>query len=166
MYHTTCARCVWTVQADWPWSVVAGNQNRTGLVRTGRQGMRVVTAVSEGAADGSTPDCPHRTVLLQRFCDARGCSLRPNKLGANHQNEYVSCKNFGNRGNKKERSAICKRTVRSVKPQILPAQADFAGKKSRSALLFVHSCETKIGFDFGLASYLKAIPESALRKAP
>ena len=31
-------------------------------------------------------------------------------------------------------------------------------------LLFAHPFETKIGFDFGLASYLKTKPESALRK--
>ena len=34
------------------------------------------------------------------------------------------------------------------------------------ALLFAHSFETKIGFGFGLASYLKTKPESALRKRP
>ena len=42
-------------------------QNRTGLVRAGRQGMRVVTAGSEGAADESTPDCLYyRDSLLSR----------------------------------------------------------------------------------------------------
>ena len=34
------------------------------------------------------------------------------------------------------------------------------------ALLFAHSFETKIGFGFDLASYLKTKPESALRKHP
>ena len=38
-------------------------QKRTGLVTAGRQGMREVTPGSEGAAGGSSPDCPHRTVL-------------------------------------------------------------------------------------------------------
>ena len=36
---------------------------RTGLVTAGRQGMREMTPGSEGAAGGSSPDCPHRTVL-------------------------------------------------------------------------------------------------------
>ena len=40
------------------------NQNRTSLARAGRQHMRVVMAGSEGAADESTPDCPHHIVLL------------------------------------------------------------------------------------------------------
>ena len=38
------------------------SQNRTGLVTSGRQRMRVV-AGSEGATDESTPDCPHFTLL-------------------------------------------------------------------------------------------------------
>ena len=38
------------------------NQNRTGLVTAGRQRMRAV-ASSEGAANESTPDCPHVTLL-------------------------------------------------------------------------------------------------------
>ena len=33
-----------------------------------------------------------------------------------------------------------------------------------NSLLFTHSFVTKIGFDFGLSSYLKTKPESALRK--
>ena len=40
-----------------------GKPKRTGLVTVGRQGMRVVTTGSEGAAGESSPDCPHRTVL-------------------------------------------------------------------------------------------------------
>ena len=39
------------------------NQNRTILVRDGRQCMRVVTAGSEGVPGESTPDCPHRALL-------------------------------------------------------------------------------------------------------
>ena len=42
------------------------NQNRTGLVTAGGQRMRAV-AGSEGAADVSTSDCPHRTVLFFSF---------------------------------------------------------------------------------------------------
>ena len=38
-------------------------QKRTRLERADKQGMRVVTAGSEGAADESSPDCPHRPVL-------------------------------------------------------------------------------------------------------
>ena len=38
-------------------------QNRTSLVRAGRQGMCVVTAGSEGVADESSPDCHHHTLL-------------------------------------------------------------------------------------------------------
>ena len=43
------------------------NQNRTGLVTAGRQRMRMV-AGSEGATDGSTPDCPHCTFTTAIMC--------------------------------------------------------------------------------------------------
>ena len=85
------------------------SQNRTGLVSAGRQRMRVVTG-SEGAADESTPDCPHRTVLYYSgsvlpcaynkplMPDEALCS-RANQ-DQTHQNEHASCRNPGNRGRK------------------------------------------------------------------
>ncbi|CAM9552051.1 unnamed protein product [Ascophyllum nodosum] len=79
--------------------------------------MRVVTAGSEGAADESTPDCPHRAVLYndsvlscaynQPVMPEDALCARANQEQT-HQNEHASCRNSGNRENKKERS-VCKR---------------------------------------------------------
>ena len=84
------------------------NQNRTGLVRAGRQRMRVVTAGSEGVADESTPDCPYRTVLYdsdyvlscaynQPVMPEDAPCFRANQEQT-HQNEHISCRNPGNQG--------------------------------------------------------------------
>ena len=70
--------------------------------------MRVVTAGSEGAADESTPDYPHRTSLYNDYvlpCAYNQSVLPENALCARAnpeqtaQNEHASCRNPGNRGN-------------------------------------------------------------------
>ena len=83
------------------------NQNRTDLVRADRQRMRVV-AGSEGAADESTQDCPHRTVLYysgsvlscaynQPVMPEDALCSRSNQEQT-HQNEHASCRNPGKQG--------------------------------------------------------------------
>ena len=83
------------------------SQNRTGLVTAGRQRMRMV-AGSEGAANESTPDFPHRTVLYYSdsvlsctynqpvMPEDALCSMANQEQ--THQNEHASCRNPGNRG--------------------------------------------------------------------
>ena len=70
-------------------------KKRTGLVRAGRQGMRVVTAGSEGVADEYLPGCPNRAVLYYYNDSVSPCAYDQSVLPEEYLQTLLLFSNMG-----------------------------------------------------------------------